>query len=138
MKLNKLSITVEEYTTPNPIMAQADMSVDALQKLMSEYGVRHLPIAHGSEVVGVISDRDLRIARGLSKNEKNLICASDIMAPEPVTVDASETLDEVAFKMAENKIGSVIVLNGDQEIYGIFTATDALNALIEIVRGDEI
>jgi acetoin utilization protein AcuB len=40
-------------------------------------------------------------------------------------------MDEVAFEMSSRKIGSVLVTEDDQ-LLGIFTVTDALNALIEI------
>ena len=63
--------------------------------------------------------------------------AADIMAADPVTVSVSAPLDEVAYTMSEKKIGSVIVNDQNGKLLGIFTATDALNALIEIVRRDE-
>ena len=47
---------------------------------------------------------------------------------------ASAPLDEVAHAMSEKKVGSVIVNDEDGKFLGIFTVTDALNALIEIVR----
>lgn len=43
------------------------------------------------------------------------------------------TLDEVAYEMSSRKIGGVIVNEGSKFL-GIFTSTDALNALIEITR----
>jgi acetoin utilization protein AcuB len=83
--------------------------------------------------VGIVSERDLKVVAGLKMLEKNLLTAADIMSPDPVTVDASTMLDEVAFEMSEKKIGSVIVTENDQFL-GIFTVTDALNALIEAAR----
>ena len=56
------------------------------------------------------------------------------MAAAPLTVSASTPLDEVAFAMSDMKVGSVIVNDEDGRFLGIFTATDALNALIEIIR----
>ncbi|HEX5954088.1 MAG TPA: CBS domain-containing protein, partial [Rhodanobacteraceae bacterium] len=60
----------------------------------------------------------------------------DIMATDPISVLADTPLDEVAFDMSERKIGSVLVYEESGEYLGIFTVTDALNALIEIVRGE--
>jgi acetoin utilization protein AcuB len=56
------------------------------------------------------------------------------MALNPITVNSQTSLDEVAFEMSKNKIGSVIVNDEEDKFLGIFTATDALNALIEIAR----
>jgi acetoin utilization protein AcuB len=103
---------------------------------MEQHGVRHLPIVRGGGVVGVVSDRDLRVARGLSAERRNQVMASDIMATDPISVLADTPLDEVAFDMSERKIGSVLVYEEGGEYLGIFTVTDALNALIEVARGE--
>ena len=131
--MNQLNLPVEELTTPNPITATEDATVDDLARLMKEHGIRHLPIVRNAQVVGIISDRDLRVVAALETQEKRLVQAGDIMARDPVTVNSEATLDEVAFEMSDRKIGSVIVNEGDKFL-GIFTVTDALNALIEITR----
>jgi len=131
--MSHFKVPVEEFTTPNPITAQETSSVSDLNRLMKENGIRHLPIMREDTVVGVISDRDLRVVEGLQFKEKSLITARDIMARDPVSVAAETPLDEVAFIMSSKKIGSVIVTE-DDELLGIFTVTDALNALIEITR----
>lgn len=127
---------VEEFTTPNPVTANENTSTDELRALMTTYGVRHLPIVRGGDVVGVVSDRDLRVAQGLSDAHRLQVLAADIMSVDPVSVKADTPLDEVAFTMSDRKIGSVIVREADGSFLGIFTLTDALNALIEVVRGD--
>lgn len=129
-------VTVDEFTTPEPVTATEEMTIDELRRLMEEYGIRHLPVVRGERVVGVISDRDVRLVAGLTSDEKRLVRASDIMATEPLVVSAGTRLDEVAYAMSEKKVGSAIVAEPDGKLLGIFTATDALNALIEIVRGD--
>jgi acetoin utilization protein AcuB len=130
-----LNLPVEEYTTPNPVTAREDMLIDDLRRLMEEHGIRHLPIVRGGTVVGVISDRDARLVAGLDFEQKLQVRAADIMAPDPLTVSATTPLDEVAYAMSEQKIGSVIVNDENGRFLGIFTVTDALNALIEIARG---
>lgn len=130
-----LNLPVEEYTTPNPVTAREDMLIDDLRRLMEEHGIRHLPIVRGGTVVGVISDRDARVVAGLDFEQKLQVRAADIMAPDPLTVSAATPLDEVAYAMSEQKIGSVIVNDENGQFLGIFTVTDALNALIEIARG---
>ncbi len=133
--MSQFHVPVEEFTTPNPITCPVETNIDEIQKLMKNNGVRHLPVTKGNAIVGILSDRDVRVALGLSTKEKFLVTARDIMIPEPFTVDSQDTLESVAFLMSEKKIGSVLVMEG-QEFMGIFTVTDALNALIEISRGD--
>lgn len=135
--MSKLNMPVEEFTTPDPITAIETTSIEALIFLMKENGVRHLPILRGSKVVGIVSDRDVKVASGLNAREKMMIEARDIMATDPVTVNSVTSLEEVAFQMSNSKIGSVIVNDDDDQLLGIFTVTDALNALIEVARSTE-
>jgi len=127
-------VPVEEFTTPDPIIANDDTTVDELWRMMQEHGIRHIPIARDGFIVGIVSDRDVRFVSGLSIAEKHQIKAADIMAPDPITVRADTPLDEVAYIMSEHKVGSVIVQEEDGHLLGILTTTDALNALIEIIR----
>ncbi|HOL37798.1 MAG: CBS domain-containing protein [Proteobacteria bacterium] len=130
--MKKWHLPVGEYTTANPVTTTEERSIDELRRLMQQYGVRHLPIRRAGAVVGVVSERDLRVAEGLSSEHRIQVSAGDIMATDPVTVKASTPLDEVARTMSGRKIGSVIVNRDDDEFLGIFTLTDALSALIEI------
>lgn len=133
--MQPVSLPVEEFTTPDPIMVTQDTALDEIQMLIEKSGVRHLPVVGNNQVVGIISDRDLRFYSGLSDAEKYQITAADIMSPDPLTVSCSTPLDQVAFLMSERKVGSAIVIEEDNDqLYGIFTATDALNALVELVR----
>lgn len=134
--ITKLKLPVEEFTTPDPITAQANANIHELSELMKNHNVRHLPILRNSRVVGIVSDRDIRVVSCLTPNQKILVQAHDIMSADPLTVCTRDSLDDVAFKMSLKKVGSVIVNDESDQFYGIFTATDALNALIEIMRGE--
>lgn len=132
--MDRLHLPVEEYTTPNPVTASRSTSAEDLILMMDKYGIHHLPILDASKVVGIVSDRDLRMVRALPKTDRGIVTAETVMAPDPFTVSSEDSLDQVAFAMVENKIGSVIVNDTDDQFLGIFTSTDALNALIEIAR----
>lgn len=133
----KLEIPVEVYTTPHLVTAREDSSIDEMKTLMQHHRVRHLPIISAGKVVGIVSDRDLKMAAALNPNEKNLIKAADLMTLEVTTFHRATLLQEVALEMAEKKIGSVLVNDDKGELLGIFTATDALHALIKIMRGEK-
>lgn len=128
------NVPIAEFTTPDPVVAREDMSVDDLRNLMEQHGIRHLPVLRDDKVVGIISDRDVRLVSGLSVAEKFQVRADDLMSTKPLIVKASTPLVEVARLMAEQKIGSAIVEDMDTGLLGIFTATDALNALIDLLH----
>ncbi|MCC6868694.1 MAG: CBS domain-containing protein [Burkholderiales bacterium] len=132
--MKQLNLPVEEFTTPDPVTADENMEIDAVRQLMADRGIRHLPIVRGDKVVGVISDRDVRVVWGLSPEHRHHVRAADIMAADLVTVRSAAPLDEVAYLMSDKKVGSVLVYDNGGRFLGIFTLTDALNALIEIAR----
>lgn len=133
--MRQIKVPVSEYTTPDPVTASEDLGIDELRHLMEKHRIRHLPVVRGDDVVGVISDRDVRLVSGLSFAEKLQVKAADLMTPDPVGVPADTPLDEVAYVMSAQKVGSVIVTDADGRLMGVFTVTDALNALVEVVRG---
>lgn len=132
--MSRLNLPVEEFTSPNPITASEETAIDELFELMRIHEIHHIPIVRNRKVVGIVSDRDLRVAWGLNQRQKQLVHAKDIMAENPVSMDAETSLDQVAFEMSQRKIGSIIVTENNDDLVGIFTVTDALNALIEISR----
>ncbi len=136
--MSRFNVPVNEYTTPDPITANADTSIWEIAKLMESQGVRHLPILNGNKVVGVISERDVKVITCLNLSDQQHILAQDLMSVDPVTVTDNTPLDEVAYLMSDKKIGSVIVNDENDQFMGIFTLTDALNALIEIAREQKL
>ena len=87
-----------------------------------------------TSLVRMDTDRDVRVVLGLSIEHQQQVRAGDVMAVDPLTVSAATPLDEVAYAMSDRKVGSAIVNDEQGELLGIFTATDALNALIEVTR----
>ena len=51
---------VKDIMTENPVTATELMSVAEALGLLYELDVRHLPVVRGSELAGIVSDRDLR------------------------------------------------------------------------------
>jgi acetoin utilization protein AcuB len=127
-------IPVDEFTSPCPFTVSRDTKMELVKNMMDEHGIRHMPVVDHQEAIGIISDRDLKV---LGKFPAwSSFVAEDVMSPNPYTVTPTTNLDEVALQMSERKIGSAIVQDETGEIVGIFTSTDALNALVEVIRGE--
>src|SRR5690606_78958 len=102
-----------QFITTDPVIGREDMDMDELKTVLRKHDIRHLPIVRGDEVVGVVSERDVRLVSGLSPDEQKQIRASDLMTTEPYMVEASAQLEDVARIMASQRIGSVIVNDED-------------------------
>ena len=125
-------LRVSDYMTTVPHSIEPHQDLDDAWHMMGKYHVRHLPVLAGGHLVGLLSERDLTYLRQISgKNDKNLR-VRDAMVYDPVIVGPEESLREVARKMAQERIGSVLVCDARQKLLGIFTYVDALTALAEI------
>lgn len=128
------NLAVDEFTSPLPIFVEATTPLSKIVAILEENKFRHLPVLENKFVIGILSDRDVYLSLSLNK-DISLITAKDIMTEAPYSVDSKCPLDEVCLYMSKNKINSAVVFE-DSEFYGIFTSTDAMNALIEVLRGD--
>jgi acetoin utilization protein AcuB len=134
MPNNFENLTVDEFTSPCPYAAKVTDSIDDIRDAMTDKGIRHIPIVDNDVAVGVISQRDINALRFIPDTSE--IIASDIMSEGAFSVPTGTALIEVAYQMSEKKIGSVVIDDEQGNAIGIFTSTDALNALVEVLRGE--
>lgn len=121
--------------TPFPQHIDARATLTAAQHMMEEHRIRHLPVFENGDVVGVISERDLARATLLGhplRDETELV-VGDLCKHRPYFVDVSDPLDRVLDALAENNLGSALVLK-DGELAGIFTTVDACRLLATTLR----
>lgn len=129
-------LKVEEFTSPYVISISSQDTLDTALNLMQENGIRHLPVINNGDVLGMISERDVLTHMG--KVWDKIMHVEDIMNSDILSVNANDNLGDVAFALSSQKKGSAVVLDDEGKVYGIFTTTDALNALVEIFLPQEL
>ena len=130
------NLTIEHYTSFCPVTVTLETDLHSVELMMEENNIRHIPVVSEQKAIGIISQRDILTIKFLK--EKNLLTAEDIMQKEIYVVNLNDLIVDVAFELSNKKIGSAIVNDHSGKIIGIFTVTDALNALIEVIRGEVI
>jgi len=121
--------TLKTLMTHHPHSIRLDESVATARKLMSTLKVRHLPVLKAGALVGVVSERDLRLVNG----EASRLKVEDLCVDDPIAVDIDTSLFVVAGLMAEKRVGSVLVMD-EGKLAGIFTTTDACRALADLLH----
>ena len=116
--------------TPNPHWIGASQALSEARSLMREHGIRHLPVLREAKLVGVLSERDINLLHGVPGVRAETLPAEDAMTPAPFTATRDAPLVEVARTMATHKVGSAVVLE-EGRVVGVFTTTDALDALAD-------
>jgi len=86
---------------------------------------------HGGKLVGLVSERDLDVVGALPGSRQ--LAVEDAMVPDVYVISEDASLAKVAADMARLKVGSAVVLKGEQ-VVGVFTAVDGLRALAELLR----
>ena len=126
-------VTVDQYATPNPQGVERRTPVPKIAEIMRKGGFRHVPVVEAGLVVGIISDRDVRMLANVTGLDS--VTAAEAMTKNPYLVDSGTALMKVASDMAYRRVGSAVVVK-DGAPTAIFTATDALRALIEILAAE--
>ena len=117
------------------VVGPKDTIADASRR-MKLHGVRHMPVVDGRRIVGILSERDVRLVEGLHGADPSRVLVEQAMTSEPYLVDPLDSLARVAHEMAQRRIGSVIVARGG-ELRGLFTTTDALRVLAVVLQGED-
>ena len=125
---------IEKFMSNMPHTIGYNMPIKTALDLMREQHIRHLPVENSGKLVGVISDRDIKLASAFNGNESMTI--EDIMTNDPYTVEPHTPVDDVVLNMAEHKYGCAIIKQANGKVVGIFTATDGLRVLGEVLQGN--
>jgi acetoin utilization protein AcuB len=120
--------------TRKPAAVPEDASVGAALARMQSAQVRHLLVMDGDRLSGILSNRDLGRLAGVASASLLSAPVSRIMTEDPVTVAPETPVTAAARVLLEMKIGALPVRDGD-DIVGIFTTADALEALLATVDG---
>lgn len=127
--------TIREHMTTSPHTIGDDQPILEAIRKMRLLHVRHLPVLHGGRLVGILSDRDLRLVEGVRGADE--LRVAEAMSTEVFAVSADEELGDVVARMATEKIGSAVV-TARAEVVGIFTTTDALGLLSRLLVLEEL
>lgn len=132
----------KDIMTENPVTASELMSVAEALGMLYELDVRHLPVVRGSELVGIVSDRDLRGFTAPDEDaaidavdDANSSNVGNYMNTDPIRVDPETNLREVVELMLVHRVGAIPVCDLDTgDLVGIVSYVDLLRVLQETLE----
>jgi len=124
--------TVRQYMTHNPHTIGREQTLEVAHRVMREHRVRHLPVLEGGKLVGLVSQRDLHLIETLRDVDPAATTVEEAMTMDVYVAAPSTPLADAVLVMAENKYGSVVVVDR-AKIVGVFTTIDDLNALTQLL-----
>lgn len=121
--------------TSPPVTVAWDTGLDDATELCQSVGVRHLPVCEDDRLVGMVSDRDLRRARGRGCVDETMM--EEIMTKDVISVTPDERLHEAARLMKEAHIGALPVI-ADGVLVGIVSSTDLVYHCMQHLQESEL
>lgn len=133
---------VSEVMSKKLITIKPSDSIEKAQKLMVKNSIRHLPVTNNSELLGIITESDIRGAfirqNSNAKNAKtpNLDPAkmkvTDNMTRSPLVVAPETCIEDAALMIYKNKIGALPVVKAEK-LVGIVSIMDILGLFIDMM-----
>lgn len=141
---------VEDLMTSQVFTVEQHDMIDRVFFLLHYEKVRHLPVIEKGKVIGIVSDRDLYKALGPKSNSNSVETVEGktvlqvvpqkvqhIMKRGVLTVNPDTYASEAATIMAENKVGALPVVDKNNKLVGIVSATDILRVFAKIEKASE-
>jgi acetoin utilization protein AcuB len=129
---------VKEWMSASPTSVTSKTSVTEARELMQKRVIRHLLVTEGERLVGIITDRDIRLnlpspATSLSVWEVNYLLSKltvgEVMTKTVITVEPERPIEDAARLLLLHRIGALPVVDGGR-LVGIITETDLLRAFV--------
>jgi acetoin utilization protein AcuB len=128
---------VVDVMTKNALTVTPMETVGQADELMTTNRIRQLPVVKGKDLVGIVTDRDIRsflsgsLLESPEARERALASAvQEIMTTEPITVSTDDDLQEAVELMIEEKIGGILVVDEAEGLVGIVTYVDVLRCFL--------
>ena len=109
----------------DPITISPDITVREAIELQRSNKISGLPVVQGTQVVGIVTNRDLRFETRMDAR------VAGVMTPRErlVTVREGASLDQAKALMHRHRLERVIVVNGEFELRGLVTVKDITKAV---------
>jgi acetoin utilization protein AcuB len=130
---------VKDLVRHRPVTIARDTPVLEARRIMQAKCIRHLLVVEDGRLVGIVTDRDIRLnmpspATTLSVWEVNYLLArltaGEVMTTTVIVVDPERDARDAANLLVSERIGALPVVDGDK-LVGIVTETDFLRAFVE-------
>jgi len=132
---------VLDVMTNAPLTITAAETIGQADELMSENNIRQIPVVDGHELVGIVTDRDIRsflsgaLLADPDRREKALRTeVRDIMTTEPLFLAPDDDLEEAVEMLIEQKFGALPVVDEAEGLVGIVSYVDVLRCFLNRLR----
>jgi IMP dehydrogenase len=114
----------ESGVVKDPVTIAPQMTVRDVLNLTRQHKISGLPVVDGKQVVGIVTNRDLRFETNLDQSILNIMTPRERL----ITVKENASRDEARVLMHQHRIERVLVVNDAFELCGLITVKDILKS----------
>ncbi len=112
---------VGDIMSDDVVTIKQDASVHEAAKKILESAFNHLPVvSNTNSIVGIVTAWD--ISKAVAEDRYDLV--EDIMTKKTITAVPGESIDVAAYRLDQNKISAMPVVDKDNQVVGIITSDD--------------
>jgi acetoin utilization protein AcuB len=136
-----LKMLVRNWMSKTVVTVDVNDSMQDAMRLLREHKIGMLPVMKKGELVGIVTDRDLKRASASDATTLEVhellyliskIKVKDIMTKSPVTIPFDYTVEEAAEIFSKHKISGAPVVDQDGHVVGAITKNDIFRVLIAL------
>jgi acetoin utilization protein AcuB len=135
---------VVDIMTKDPLIVTPSETIAQADELMVMNKIRQLPVVKERELIGIITDRDIRSFLSSSfmsapeTREKALRTKiGDVMTGDPLTLSPDDELREAVELLINEKVGGIPIVDGAEGIVGIVTYVDVLRCFLNRLQEEQ-
>ena len=110
----------ESGVISDPITVEPNSSIKEVIQLTREHSISGVPVVEGEDLVGIVTNRDLRFETQLDAPVSSVMTARDKL----ITVKENPDEEEVMTLLHRHRIEKVLVVDDDFRLRGMITAKD--------------
>ena len=103
----------------DPVTVKPDAPISEVQKLMSHYRISGVPVTDGEQLVGIVTNRDLRFETDLTRKVSEVMTSKDL-----ITTPEGISLEDCKKMLHKHRIEKLLVVNSEGKLSGIITTKD--------------
>ena len=104
----------------DPITVGPNTTISEVLDITHRHNISGVPVVDGSDLVGIVTARDLRFEKRLDDPVRNIMTGKEDL----ITVNENASQDEVLELLHHNRIEKVLVVNNSFELRGLITVKD--------------
>lgn len=127
---------VKDYMTHNPVILSTEEDINVAFNILTDNKVRQAPVLEDGELVGIVTDRDLRMAIVQHLTDPNINIRS-VMTSNPVVIYEDSNLIEATYLISKHRFNALPVLSRKGKLLGILTSKDLIGSLAKQLEETE-